>query len=223
MGSLIRQIRLSERVLSSWTSSAVGFLTSQKTSFLPAAVPQIEHEIAHESDIAMFDVHGSSQTANVLRHIIAEDDGTHGRLACARTAHEQHLALLLSLQALHDEQSDQSAGQLGRRCYDRHTRTICHRWGCFTQRWLIRWDATSGPQCRQIEELLRSFSDNMATISRDALKAVAPAWLYCVFRSSVIIMTNLLRLRLPCFADKLSSNTKKQHLRILTLQTGLMS
>ena len=48
----------------------------------------------------MLDVDGSTKSSDVLRHIVAEDDRSHGRLARTRTPHEQHLALLLALATL---------------------------------------------------------------------------------------------------------------------------
>jgi hypothetical protein len=48
----------------------------------------------------MLDVDCSTKSSDVLRHIVAEDNRSHGRLACARTPHEQHLALLLALATL---------------------------------------------------------------------------------------------------------------------------
>ena len=55
----------------------------------------------------MLDVDSSTKSSDVLRHIVAEDDRSHGRLACTGTPHEQDLALLLALATLrraHDEE-----------------------------------------------------------------------------------------------------------------------
>ena len=48
----------------------------------------------------MLDVDGSTESPDVLRHIVAEDDRSHGGLARTRTPHEQHLALLLAFTTL---------------------------------------------------------------------------------------------------------------------------
>lgn len=64
---------------------------------IPSTVPQVQHEIAHELDVAVFDVYGGPQSPDVFGNIVAEDDAPHGRLAGAALAHEQDLALLLAL------------------------------------------------------------------------------------------------------------------------------
>ena len=48
----------------------------------------------------MLDVDGSTKSSDVLRHIVAEDDRSHGRLARTGTPHEQDLALLLAFATL---------------------------------------------------------------------------------------------------------------------------
>lgn len=68
---------------------------------LPSAIPQIQHEVAHELDVAVFDINGSAQSANVFCNIVAENDASHGRLASTALAHQQHLPLLLTLLRVH--------------------------------------------------------------------------------------------------------------------------
>ena len=48
----------------------------------------------------MLNVDGSSKSSDILCHIVAEDDRSHGRLARTRAPHEQYLALLLALATL---------------------------------------------------------------------------------------------------------------------------
>lgn len=67
----------------------------------PSAVPQVQHQVPHELDVAVLDINGGAQAAHVLGDIVAEDDGAHRRLAGAALAHEQHLALLLALARVH--------------------------------------------------------------------------------------------------------------------------
>jgi hypothetical protein len=77
-----------------------------KLSCLPSTIPQIQQQIAHESDVAVLYVDGSPKSPDILRHVIAEDDRSHGRLARARPTHQQHFALFLALATLrraHDE------------------------------------------------------------------------------------------------------------------------
>ena len=49
----------------------------------------------------MLYINSSSQSSNILSHVVAENDGPHGGFACARSSHEKHLALFLALGALH--------------------------------------------------------------------------------------------------------------------------
>lgn len=67
---------------------------------LPSAIPQVEYEISHESNVAVFDVNCSAQAAHIFGDIVAEYDGPHGRFASSRSSHQQHLSLLLALAAL---------------------------------------------------------------------------------------------------------------------------
>lgn len=55
--------------------------------FSPSAIPQIKHQVAHESDVAVFHVDSSTQSADILCDIVAEYHGPHGRLARARSSH----------------------------------------------------------------------------------------------------------------------------------------
>lgn len=67
----------------------------------PATIPEIQHQVPHELDIAVLDVDGRAQPPHILGHVVAEDDTPHGRLASAGFAHQQHLALLLPLARVH--------------------------------------------------------------------------------------------------------------------------
>lgn len=54
---------------------------------LAAAVPEIEHEISHEPDVAVFDVDGSPETPHVFCDVVAEDYAAHAGFARAGFAH----------------------------------------------------------------------------------------------------------------------------------------
>ena len=77
---------------------------------VPSAIPEIQHEVPHELDVAVLDVDSGTQSADILGDIVAEDNASHGRLARATFAHQQHLALLLTLLGIHRE------GMFDRRC-----------------------------------------------------------------------------------------------------------
>jgi hypothetical protein len=72
----------------------------------PAAVPQIQQQISHEPDVTVLYIYGRTEPSDVLCHIVAEDNRSHGRLACARATHQQHLALLLALATLRRTHGD---------------------------------------------------------------------------------------------------------------------
>lgn len=72
----------------------LAFEVVQHELVLPAAVPEREAESAEEADFGLADVGGEAETHGVLGHEIGEDDASHGGLACAAFAHQQHLAIL---------------------------------------------------------------------------------------------------------------------------------
>jgi hypothetical protein len=72
----------------------------------PAAVPQIQQQISHEPDVTVLYIYGRTEPPDVLCHIVAEDDRSHGRFACARATHQQHFALLLALATLRRTHGD---------------------------------------------------------------------------------------------------------------------
>jgi hypothetical protein len=51
----------------------------------------------------MLDIDGRTQSTDVFRDIITKDDTPHRRLASSTLAHQQHLALLLTLDRIHLE------------------------------------------------------------------------------------------------------------------------
>jgi hypothetical protein len=75
-------------------------MSVENISNSPATVPQIQQQIPHEPDVTVLYVYGRTEPSDVLCHIVAEDNGSHRRLACARATHQQHLALLLALATL---------------------------------------------------------------------------------------------------------------------------
>lgn len=93
---MIGEVRFGEAILSAPTSVRLVLYVRLGVSTLPSTIPEIEHEIAHEAYVTVLDIDGSAQSSNILGHVVAEDDGAHRRLARARLAHQQHLALLLS-------------------------------------------------------------------------------------------------------------------------------
>jgi hypothetical protein len=76
-----------------------------KVASVPSTVPEVEHEVAHELDVAVFDIDGRAQPAHIFGNVIAEDDASHRRLAGSTLAHQQHLALLLALYGIHHERA----------------------------------------------------------------------------------------------------------------------
>jgi hypothetical protein len=72
----------------------------------PTAVPQIEQQVSHEPDVTVLYVYGRTEPSDVLCHIVAEDDRSHGRFACSRATHQQHFALLLALATLRRTHGD---------------------------------------------------------------------------------------------------------------------
>lgn len=68
---------------------------------LPSAVPKIQHQVSHELDIGVLDVNRGAQPTNILGDIVAKDNAPHRRLSSSALAHEQHLALLLTLDRVH--------------------------------------------------------------------------------------------------------------------------
>jgi len=67
----------------------------------PSAVPEIEHEVSHELDVAVLDVDCRAQPTDIFGDIVTEDDASHRRLASSALAHQQYLALLLPLDRIH--------------------------------------------------------------------------------------------------------------------------
>ena len=62
----------------------------------PSTIPQIEGEVAHELDMAVLHINGSTEAPHILGDIVAEDDRAHRGLARATLAHQEHLSLLLA-------------------------------------------------------------------------------------------------------------------------------
>ena len=58
---------------------------------LPAAVPQVEHQVPKEAHVRVLDVDRRSEPHRVACEVVGEDDRAHRRLAGARLAHQQHL------------------------------------------------------------------------------------------------------------------------------------
>ena len=56
-------------------------------------VPEVENEVAEEADVRVLDAECGAEAACVVGEVVGEDDGTHGRLATAALAHQQHFAL----------------------------------------------------------------------------------------------------------------------------------
>lgn len=56
--------------------------------FLTAAVPQIQHQRAHETHMRMFDIDGGTQATRVTGNVIGKYYGPHRRLAAATFAHQ---------------------------------------------------------------------------------------------------------------------------------------
>lgn len=92
MGSLVIEVRFDERVLtmviqvSRLPGKKIGRWYDPCNS--PSTIPQIQQQIAHKSDVAMLYVDGSTKPPDVLRHVVAEDDRSHGRLARTGTTHQ---------------------------------------------------------------------------------------------------------------------------------------
>jgi hypothetical protein len=72
-------------------------LRSLRACRIPATVPQVEHQIPHELDVAVLHIDGCAESPHVLCNIVAKDNTAHGGFARSTLAHEQHLALLLAL------------------------------------------------------------------------------------------------------------------------------
>ena len=60
---------------------------------LPAAVPQVERQVAHEFGVRVFHVDGGAQAADVARDEVAEDYAAHAGFAGAGFAHEEDFFL----------------------------------------------------------------------------------------------------------------------------------
>ena len=72
----------------------------------PSTVPEIEHQVSHELDIAVLDVDCRAQPTDVFGDIVAKHDASHRRLASPALAHQQHLALFLSFDRVHRDSLD---------------------------------------------------------------------------------------------------------------------
>jgi len=71
---LVGEIGFREAVLSAARRVSLVLVTKlDAVSTLPSTIPQVEHEVAHEADVAVLDIDGSSQSADVLGHVVAED------------------------------------------------------------------------------------------------------------------------------------------------------
>jgi hypothetical protein len=68
---------------------------------IPSTVPEIEHQVTHELDVAVLDIDCGTQPAYVLGDVVAKDDASHRRLSCPALSHQEHLALLLALCRIH--------------------------------------------------------------------------------------------------------------------------
>jgi hypothetical protein len=58
---------------------------------LPAAVPQVERQRAHELELVLLPLHGVADLLRVLRREVRENHRVHRRLARARVPHQKHL------------------------------------------------------------------------------------------------------------------------------------
>jgi len=96
VGARLGEVVFDEAVLSEMLS-VYFYVRSWEYHGVPSAVPEVQHQIAHELDIAVLHVDGRAKASHVLCDIVAEDDASHRRLAGAALAHQQHLALLLPL------------------------------------------------------------------------------------------------------------------------------
>ena len=75
---------------------SVRSLSSVLSGELPPAIPQIQRQIPHELDMAVFHVNRGPQPPHILGDVVAEDNRPHRRLARAALPHQQHLSLLLA-------------------------------------------------------------------------------------------------------------------------------
>lgn len=50
---------------------------------LPAAVPEVEGEVAEEADVGVLDVDGGTEAARIFGDVVGEDDAAHGGFAGA--------------------------------------------------------------------------------------------------------------------------------------------
>lgn len=125
MVALLREVVFHEGVLAGEfiaTTVLVGWLVGKGRGGgrgdRPAAVPEVEGEIAKEAHVRVLDVDGGPETTRIFGDVVTEDDRPHGRLAgagfalgmscqrCSRepvrqdTYHEEHL-LLSALSFLH--------------------------------------------------------------------------------------------------------------------------
>jgi len=55
---------------------------------LPAAVSQVQRQLAHEPDLVFVDVDGEPDTHRLLRRVVREDDRVHRGLPRAAAAHQ---------------------------------------------------------------------------------------------------------------------------------------
>ena len=77
MRSLVRQVRFDKGVLTAEEVSVTYQCNSGHVACLPSTVPQVQHEVAHEFDVAVLHVDGRSQLPDILCDIVLEYDGAH--------------------------------------------------------------------------------------------------------------------------------------------------
>lgn len=97
--TLIRQVRFDKGVLTAEELSVTYQCNRDYVACLPSTVPEVQHEVAHELDVAVLHVDGRAQFPDILRDVILEYDGAHGGFTCAGPAHQQDFALLVALAA----------------------------------------------------------------------------------------------------------------------------
>ena len=59
--------------------------------FLASTIPQIQHQIAQKTNVAVFNVDRDAQTHRVTSDVVGKNNRPHRRLATARFAHQQNL------------------------------------------------------------------------------------------------------------------------------------
>ena len=57
---------------------------------LTAAVPECEHQVAQKAHSVLVDIHCEGDTVSISGEVVRENDTSHGCLAGALSAHEEH-------------------------------------------------------------------------------------------------------------------------------------